>query len=628
MREMAVVSLVALLCILFALAWYTRQTPIELAPYLLCAVGLILYGLAFFNLMGLIDWILALAGAACVLWMIRRGGRTIGRELKRQLGDPYLWGCVLLLLWMCLLLRGEQILEWDAYNFWGPDIKSLYYREGFAAKYSNVAQGFGDYTPMFQMIMWWFVHLFGSYQEQYIFYGYFIFSSLMLFSIGTVFWKRYPKGRPFTWLLVPFCALCVPGVCSSALYRSIYVDPMMAILFGMILCKTVMRPAEHVGFWKGELVVAAGCLAMLKSIGLLWSVLAGLFFLIWWLREKREYRFSLLLLVVPLLLSQSWTVYCRVMERSGYLSNGFLDRAAQRFTELVNGTFLDAELTRGYLRSYIQAFFITPVHREHTWAIDLSPFAVVVLLICAALLLWRLGAVPERKGKRLLFYTLGTLFLIYLVVSVGQLTMFYDESQYLDPVNAVTLMSRYCEPANTGLLMLMLVFSTGMAPGAVLRRLPEARQWLMGGLAALVILACTSYNEAYRRFVYDELDETRIENRESFEATYADFLDAISSVPYQESEARVLLVLTQEDMSPIVTNAASPVSFSYVYLNQGGEEDYEALLAALQAGHCGYLYLKECEASLLGFLPEGTQRGQLYQVERTQEDQLSLVPCK
>ena len=44
---MAVVSLVALLCILFALAWYTRQTPIELAPYLLCAVGLILYGLAF-----------------------------------------------------------------------------------------------------------------------------------------------------------------------------------------------------------------------------------------------------------------------------------------------------------------------------------------------------------------------------------------------------------------------------------------------------------------------------------------------------------------------------------------------------------------------------------------------------
>ena len=254
---MAVVSLVALLCILFALAWYTRQTPIELAPYLLCAVGLILYGLAFFNLMGLIDWILALAGAACVLWMIRRGGRkTIGRELKRQLGDPYLWGCVLLLLWMCLLLRGEQILEWDAYNFWGPDIKSLYYREGFAAKYSNVAQGFGDYTPMFQMIMWWFVHLFGSYQEQYIFYGYFIFSSLMLFSIGTVFWKRYPKGRPFTWLLVPFCALCVPGICSSALYRSIYVDPMMAILFGMILCKTVMRPAEHVGFWKGELVVA------------------------------------------------------------------------------------------------------------------------------------------------------------------------------------------------------------------------------------------------------------------------------------------------------------------------------------------------------------------------------------
>ncbi len=623
---MAIVSLLGLFCILFALAWHTRQTPVELAPYLLCAIGLVLYVLAFFGLMGLIDWILILSGAGCALWMVRKGGgKVIGQELKRQLWDPYLWGCILLLAVMCLCLRGEQILEWDAYNFWGPDIKSLYYREGFAAKYSNVAPGFGDYSPMFQLIMWWFVHLFGSYQEQFIFFGYFIFSGLMLFSAAAVFRGRYPKGRAFTWLLIPVCALCVPGVCSSAIYRSIYVEPIMAVLFGMLLGKMVARPAQQLWFWKAQLVIAAGCLALMKGIGLLWSVLAGLFFLLWWLREKREYRFCAVLFAVPVLLAQSWSVYCRVMERSGYLAGGLLDRIMDRLGELANGTFLDAPVTRGYIRSYLQAFFATPVHRENTLAIDLSPFAILVLLVCAALLLWRLGVVPQGKGKRLLLYILGISGLIYFVVSIGQLTMFYDETQYLEPVNAVTLMSRYCEPANTGLLMLLASLAAGTAPGADLRRLKAGRQWILGGMAALILLSCTSYHEAYRRFFYDELDAVRIENRSRYVSTYQAFLDAAAAVPYWESGARVLLVLTREAMNPIVVNAASPVSFSDIYLNQGGEADYAALLAAIQANHCGYLYLMECEDSLLERLPQGTRRGQLYRVEWSQENGLALV---
>ena len=615
---MAVFSLLGLFCALFALAWRTGRRPVELAPYLLCAIGLILYVLAFFGGMGMIDGVLLLAGVGGILWAARtvrrEGARALVQELKRQLADPYLWGCVLLLAVMCLLLRGEQILEWDAYNFWGPDTKSLYFREGFAARYSNVAQGFGDYSPGLQLILWWFAHLFGGYQEQYLFFGYFIFSSLMLFSVGAVFWTRYPRGRPVTWLLIPLCALCLPGVSSTALYRTICVDPVMAILFGMILCKIVLRPDRQVAFWKGELAVAAGYLALMKGIGLLWSVLAGLFFLLWW-RGRREYRFAGLLLAVPVLLAQSWSVYCRVMERSGYLASGFFDRAAQRLSELANGTFLDSAVTRGYIRSYLQAFFLTPVHRESTLAIDLTPFAIVVLLVCAAALLWRFGAVPKGRGKLLLAYILGVTFLIYFVVSVGQLTMFYDESQYFEPVNAVTLMSRYCEPANTGLLMLVAALASGLAPGAQLRGLPARRQWVAGALTALILLGCTSYDEAYRRFIHDEIDASRLAHRARFETDYGAFLEALEAVPYRESGARVLLALTQSEMNPVVVNAASPVSFAYTYLNQGGQADYDALSAALQENHCGYLYLMECDQALLELLPPGTRLGQLYRAE-------------
>ena len=613
---MAVLSLFAALLILFALAWRTRQTLLEIAPYLLCAMGLALYGLAFACRLSLIDWLLLPGGAAALVWVIgaaRREGRpALIRELSRQFGSPYLWGCLLLLGVMCFALRHELILEWDAYNFWGPDIKSLFFRDGFAAKYSNAAQNYGDYTPVFQLIMWWFVHLFGDYQERYIYYGYFIFSGLMLFSAGAVFYRRFPRARAVSWLLVPFCALCLPGVCSTAWYRSICVDPIMAILFGMLLSRVVMRPERCLPFWKGELLAAAGCLALMKSMGLLWGVAAAVFYLLWWGLEKREYRFSLALLLVPLLLAQSWSVYCRVMERAGYLASSLSDRLGQRLAELADGTFLASDLTRGYILSYIKAFFVTPVHREATFAIDLSPFAIAVMLVGAVVLLWYFGAVPAKKLGRLFWFTLLSLFVIYLLVSIGQLTLFYDETQYLEPVNAVTLMSRYCETANTGLLMLMVTLASGAAPGAALRHLRQGRQWLLSGVAALVLLSCAGYREAWRRFVYDELDASRVEKRLSFEEAYQPFIQATAAVPYRESGSRVLLVLSSAQMNPIVINAVSPVSFAYVSLSQGGEADYTALLNALSYYHCGYLYLMECADSLLDELPEGTQRGQLY----------------
>lgn len=626
---MAVLSLLGLLCLLFALAWATRQTMIELAPYLLCGMGLALYVLAFFGGLRLVDWLLLAAGVGGVAWMaaaVRKQGWAVLRgELRRQLADPYLWMCVVLLVLTCLLLRGERILEWDAYNFWGPDVKSLFYREGFAARYSNVAQGFGDYPPGMQLILWWFVHLFGSYQEQFVFFGYFLFSGLMLFSAACVFRRAYPRGRKLTWLLAPVCALALPGVASVALYRSIYVDPLMAILFGMILCKIVLRPEGHLLVWKGELLIAVGFLALLKEIALLWSLLAVVFFLLWWLKEKREYRFALALAALPVLLNRIWAAYCQGMERSGYLSSGFWEQASQRLSELASGTFLDSATTRGYLKAYLQAFFLTPAHRESTWAIDLSPFAVAVLVVMGAAVLWRLGAVPRGKGVRLLAYLSGTTGLIYLVVFVGQLTMFYNEPQYLDPVNALTLMSRYGEPAGTGLLMLVTALASGQAPGARLRGLGGRRPWVMGALAAAVLLSCAGYREAYRRFVYDERDAARISLREDYVQTYQPFLDAIQSVPYQQSGARVLLVLVQEGMNPIVVNEASPVSFADVYLNQGGQADYAGLRYALETNHCGYLYLMECEDSLLELLPQGTQRRVLYQVE-IHGSQLKLTP--
>ena len=98
-------------------------------------------------------------------------------------------------------------------------------------------------------------------------------------------------------------------------------------------------------------------------------------------------------------------------------------------------------------------------------------------------------------------------------------------------------------------------------------------------------------------------------------------------VPYQESGSRVLLVVESAETNPIVINTVSPVSFVHVRLDQGGEADYTGLVEELEKYHCGYLYLMECEDSLLEILPEGTQRGEMYAVEWTDSGELVLTPC-
>ena len=151
------------------------------------------------------------------------------------------------------------------------------------------------------------------------------------------------------------------------------------------------------------------------------------------------------------------------------------------------------------------------------------------------------------------------------------------------------------------------------------------RQWMAGALTALILLGCTSYDEAYRRFIHDELDASRLAHRARFETDYGAFLEALEAVPYRERGARVLLALTQAEMNPVVVNAASPVSFAYTYLNQGGQADYDTLSAALRDNHCGYLYLMECDQSLLELLPSGTRLGQLYRVEAA-GGEIALTP--
>lgn len=619
---MNIVSVAALLVIAFALAWRYQDTMLGVLPLLLCGMGLVLYVLAYFNAMSLIDWLWLLGGILALVLLIRmtkkNGGAALKKELRRVFLDPHLWCAVIILAAVCLCLRGEQILEWDGYNFWGPDTKSFFYRDGYAPKYSNAASKFGDYTPMPQLIWWWFTHLAGEYQERYVFMGYYIFGALLLFAVADRFrfegrWKNLTAA-----VLSCVMVFVLPGVADTAWFRALCVDPLMAMLFGLVLSLTVCRGREEASFRKAKIIIFLMCLTLIKSIGILWSVLALLFWVLWKWREKGMWKTALLSGAGILACYGSWSVFCKVMERSTGLVSNFNATIGQRVQELLDGVFLTSGNNRGYIVSYAKAFLLTPIHRESTPVLDISPAVLVVILFAAAILLWKLGFTPKGKTGRLMVFMAVTLLVIYLVMGIGQMTMFYTETKYLDPVNAVTLLTRYCSPAHIGLLMLLLSFASGQAEGCEPVRITNGRRAAAFGVAVVIILSCGAYTEMYRRFRFDELDAQRIEKRALYTERYAPFLEAAKAVSLEEERGRILLCIGESYMNPIVINAASPVSFWAVPLTGDGETDLNAILSELENTHAGYLYLDACgtelEKHLTAMTGQRVETGVLYRI--------------
>lgn len=115
----------------------------------------------FFRALSLSDYL----AAAFLLFVLIRFIRASRDEKRNMLSfgkDCLTEGGALTALLMTAVVTicvGSKLVSWwDDYNFWATDVKSIYYLDGFAGKYTNVAPEFGDYPPATQMIKWWFLH--------------------------------------------------------------------------------------------------------------------------------------------------------------------------------------------------------------------------------------------------------------------------------------------------------------------------------------------------------------------------------------------------------------------------------------------------------------------------------------
>ena len=156
---MGLFTIIVVFIIAAGVAAKTKEDFYDTFPMTISGLILLLYALAFLGKLSLIDWISVGILIGIVVCFIRNRKKNALMNVKLVIGNLLSWKSVLLLfvmVFITFLVKDKAAFWWDDINYWATDAKALYYNDGFAGKYGNVAPEFGDYPPAIQLFKWFF----------------------------------------------------------------------------------------------------------------------------------------------------------------------------------------------------------------------------------------------------------------------------------------------------------------------------------------------------------------------------------------------------------------------------------------------------------------------------------------
>ncbi len=620
---MFLIQIAALLVFILAISWRFQIRFVESIPVGCSLLVFELYALSFFGRLSFSDVI-------AVIWLILAAVYVarLSKEKRRELAGfcfgelkgPGAITAIVMSVIVTVCVGEKAVSWWDDYNFWATDVKSLFYLDGFAEKYANVAAEFGDYPPGTQMMKWWFLHFSPKeFREGLMFAGYYFFNLSFLFPMLKVIKKRnvfaMALGAAVLWLF--------PAVAEAFWMDGCCADLTMALVYGAFLV-SVADEKEDRFFYYGRQTLFLMVLVLCKNTGFLWAAFGLLFnygyhFLMHRKaaagREARraDRRALLLVTLLPILTEMSWLFFCLMNRRVAKLTG----TAIQMATGGMNIPAYQEEMVKAFLEAFVK----WPLHRGKTIGIDLSPLGLYLLLLLFVFLLWKTHA-PDRKRAA---YTGGFLavsgIVFYTINLVSHLTIFAVETQYLEPFGMVSSIERYGAPFAIGGLYLLAFY--------VLKG-TKSRKGI--ALCAAFVLLTTDYGGAWRAlYGYRSATQEILAEREGIVDEAAERFLATTAEGFSEKEGagkgrgagRVLYLRDISDVSWVrntyIGFEAAPVSVMY------GNVDAEVtnsqdIVKAIEDAHAGFLYVDELcgggEEVFEPLLAEGEEfgYGRLYQV--------------
>ncbi len=618
---MVLLSVAALVIFILGIAWFFRVKFVEAIPAAVSLLVLVLYGFCFFRGLWLWDYLAAFVVAAAAVYLLKLSGEERRKRLlfvRDELIDAGTITAVVMTVVMTLCVSCKVVSWWDDYNFWATDVKSLFYLNGFADKYANVASEFGDYPPGTQLMKWWFLHFSpDQFQEGLMFAGYYFMNLAYLFP----FLKFIKRRNPLLMLLGGVLLWIFPTVAEIFWVDGCCADLTMAVVYGAFLVSVTERE-NYVNqirceiWYFGRQALYLMILVLCKNTGFIWAAFGLLFAYAFHFlqhrregasreQKKRDRKWLFVVTLLPVLTECSWLGFCLVNRRVAKLTGAAI--------QMATGGMNIPEYQEAMVNAFLEAFARWPLHRGSTFAIDLSPLALYLILVIGAFLLWRFRVLEKGQAVLTGVFLAVTGALFYTFNLVSHLTIFAVETQYLEPFGMVSSIERYGAPFMIGGMSLLayLIIKNAKSPKGVI-------------FCVIFILATADYSGAYRGiWGYRSTVSKVLEERAEIVNREAEQLLSRIGAGEKESIGRVLYLRDISDVSWIrntyISFEAAPVSMMYGNVDT---ESFSAqdILNAVKDAHAGYVYVDELQGDgqklFEPFLDgQELQYGCLYQVD-------------
>lgn len=592
------------ICILL-LAWRFRVSLVETLPVFTCGMVLTLYVLAFLHHLSWIDGIAALLVIGFIVWFASRKKeeREVFLRVSRyNVTQTSFIMAVILLVLVAVCTSAKPVTWWDDFNFWAVDARALYFSDGFAGKYGNVAPAFGDYPPGSQLIKWWFLHLDPQkFREGLAFAGYYTMNLVFLLPLL----KKW-RGKNVCFMVLMAAALWFfPSIGEYFGYYGFCADLTMACIYGGFLYAVTDRETVSEVFYYGRMALYLSVLVLVKSIGFVWTLFGLLFFLLYRhsgeggeLREDsgkyRGIRGLLMTAVPPMITGGTWMLFCLLMRR-----------VANSTTTAVKYVVTDEYGFSGYMGEYasafVRAFFGSPLHRTKSYFFDMTPIGCYLVICLLCLLFWKGKLLSAKMGKLILGFCTISGVLFYGIIFLAHITIFAGEIQYLETAGMILSIERYGAPFTIGTLLFLAqiwldnggrLFDREKVPG-VMRQYGAQLCFIL-----FVALTANYYIGYYGLVGYREDLSEQMQEREAYIDKKAEaFLDAIRILRFEDT-ARVYYFRgadTPEFHNIYTSYAAAPVSVVHKEIDLN-EAAADWVFGQIRSSHASYLYVEDTDA--------------------------------
>lgn len=429
----------------------------ETLPVSMLGVTFFLYAAGLMSYLPAGLWAVGFFAAAGLGLFAVHAYRGRGAFVRPLVLTPGLAVFVFWLLFLMFLQHGRVLVGWDEMSHWGIAAKEMYFRNRFGADAASPLL-FRDYPPAAAVFEYFCLKLSGGYRDSVVLTG---FGMLMLSPLLIVF--RDLSWRDGKSLLLRLAAvMALPLVFYSDyrisvadFYTTIYVDPLLGILFGCTLIAWFSEAPD--GFNILRISLALFVLTILKASGfdlaMIFLLVAGLQAVIVrrgrlaGLFGRRSWRLALLP-VSAVAAECSWKMVLAVNHTPKEFSAGGF--SLPTLAAVLGGR--GAPYTREVLRNFAKALLVRPLAHLGVAV----PVGAAAFTAAAVALIVLLAGREETEAKRRRIAATGGLLIFFLLMYAAGLLFLYLFS--FDPSEAVSLASygRYLNTYFLGMFLFLL----------------------------------------------------------------------------------------------------------------------------------------------------------------------------